>query len=491
MADPRGFLKVRDRQLPPDRPVDVRIQDWKDVHAQLPEGQPFLRSQAGRCMDCGIPFCHNGCPLGNLIPEWNDLVWRGQWADAIERLHATNNFPEFTGRICPAPCESSCVLGISQPPVTIKNVEVSIIDEAFERGYVTPQVPQRLTGHTVAVVGSGPAGLAAAQQLTRAGHTVAVYERDDAIGGLLRYGVPDFKLEKRHIDRRLSQMTAEGTRFRPNVEIGRDVSWSQLRARYDAVVVATGATVPRELRLPGRELEGVHVAMEFLHQANVVAAGGVVPDQISAEGRHVVIIGGGDTGSDCLGTALRQGAASVTTLAIGRRPPTHRTAQQPWPTDPVLFEVSSSHEEGGERSYLASTVAFVGGEGDDAGHVRRLRLARTEYLPDGSRAPTPGTEHEVAADLVLIAMGFSGPESETLTEQLDVRLTRRGTVARDDDFAVGVPGVFVAGDAGRGQSLVVWAIAEGRAAAAAVDAYLSGPSELPAPIAASTQALRP
>ncbi|WP_263730412.1 glutamate synthase subunit beta [Cellulomonas sp. SG140] len=491
MADPRGFLKVRDRQLPPNRPVEVRIQDWKDVHEQLPEGQPFLRAQAGRCMDCGIPFCHNGCPLGNLIPEWNDLVWRGQWADAIERLHATNNFPEFTGRICPAPCESSCVLGISQPPVTIKNVEVSIIDEAFERGYVTPQVPQRLTGHTVAVVGSGPAGLAAAQQLTRAGHTVAVYERDDAIGGLLRYGVPDFKLEKRHIDRRLTQMTAEGTRFRPNVEIGRDITWDDLRARYDAVVVATGATVPRDLPLPGRELDGIHVAMDYLHQANVVAAGGTVPDQITAAGKHVVIIGGGDTGSDCLGTALRQGAASVTTLAIGKRPPTHRTVDQPWPTDPVLFEVSSSHEEGGERAYLASTVAFIGGEGDDAGAVRHLRLARTEYLPDGTRAPTPGTEQDVPADLVLICMGFSGPETGALVDQIGVRVTRRSTVQRSADFAVGVPGVFVAGDAGRGQSLVVWAIAEGRAAAASVDAYLNGLSELPAPIEASTQALRP
>ncbi|HWJ86035.1 MAG TPA: glutamate synthase subunit beta, partial [Cellulomonas sp.] len=347
MADPRGFLKVRDRELPPNRPVEVRLRDWKDVHAHLEQGQPFLKEQAGRCMDCGVPFCHNGCPLGNLIPEWNDLVWRGQWGDAIDRLHATNNFPEFTGRICPAPCESSCVLGINQPPVTIKNVEVSIIDEAFERGLVTPHVPQRLTGHTVAVVGSGPAGLAAAQQLTRAGHTVAVYERDDAIGGLLRYGVPDFKLEKVHIDRRLEQMSAEGTRFRAGVEVGRDVTWAQLQARYDAIVIATGATVPRELQVPGKELAGVHPAMEFLHQANAAAAGKPVEDQITAEGRHVIIIGGGDTGSDCLGTALRQGAASVTTLAIGKKPPAERPEHQPWPTDPITFEVSSSHEEGG------------------------------------------------------------------------------------------------------------------------------------------------
>jgi len=486
VADPRGFLKVRERELPANRPVEVRLRDWKDVHAHLEEGQPFLKEQAGRCMDCGIPFCHNGCPLGNLIPDWNDLVWREQWSDAIDRLHATNNFPEFTGRICPAPCESSCVLGINQPAVTIKNIEVSIIDEAYERGYVTPQVPQRLTGHTVAVVGSGPAGLAAAQQLTRAGHTVAVYERDDAIGGLMRYGVPDFKLEKVHIDRRLAQMEAEGTRFRPGVEIGRDLTWAQLQARYDAIVIATGATVPRELRVPGKELGGVHVAMEFLHQANAVAAGKTVEDQITAEGKHVVIIGGGDTGSDCLGTALRQGAASVTTLAIGKRPPEERPAHQPWPTDPILFEVSSSHEEGGARDYLASTVEFLGD-----GKVERLRLATTEYLSDGRRVPTPGTEREIPADLVLVAMGFTGPETDPLTEQLGIELTERGLVTRGDDFATTVPGVFVAGDAGRGQSLIVWAIAEGRAAAAAVDTYLSGSTELPSPVTASTVAMRP
>jgi len=486
VADPRGFLKVRDRELPPNRPVEVRLRDWKDVHAHLEQGQPFLKEQAGRCMDCGVPFCHNGCPLGNLIPEWNDLVWRGQWGDAIDRLHATNNFPEFTGRICPAPCESSCVLGINQPPVTIKNVEVSIIDEAFERGLVTPHVPQRLTGHTVAVVGSGPAGLAAAQQLTRAGHTVAVYERDDAIGGLLRYGVPDFKLEKVHIDRRLEQMSAEGTRFRAGVEVGRDVTWAQLQARYDAIVIATGATVPRELQVPGKELAGVHPAMEFLHQANAAAAGKPVEDQITAEGRHVIIIGGGDTGSDCLGTALRQGAASVTTLAIGKKPPAERPEHQPWPTDPITFEVSSSHEEGGERAYLASTVEFVG-----EGRVERLRLATTEYLPDGRRVPTPGTEREIPADLVLVAMGFTGPETTPLTDQIGIELTSRGLVQRGEDFGTTVPGVFVAGDAGRGQSLVVWAIAEGRAAAAAVDTYLSGATELPSPVTATTVALRP
>jgi glutamate synthase (NADPH/NADH) small chain len=492
VADPRGFLKVRERELPANRPIALRLMDWREVHEHRsvqsdPDAAVLLHTQAGRCMDCGVPFCHNGCPLGNLIPEWNDLVWRGQWGDAIERLHATNNFPEFTGRICPAPCESACVLGINQPAVTIKNVEVSIIDEAFDRGLVLPQVPQRLTGHTVAVVGSGPAGLAAAQQLTRAGHTVAVYERDDAIGGLLRYGVPDFKLEKRHIDRRLEQMEAEGTRFRVGVEIGRDITWAQLRARYDAVVVATGATVPRELPLPGRELAGIHPAMEYLHRSNAQVAGKTVADPIDAAGTHVIVSGGGDTGSDCVGTALRQGAASVTTLAIGKKPPTDRPESQPWPTDPVVFEVSSSHEEGGERSFLASTVAFLG---DEDGQVRTLRLATTEYLPDGRRVPTAGTERDVPADLVLIAMGFTGPETDELVEQTGVDLTRRGTVARGDDFATSQTGVFVAGDAGRGQSLIVWAIAEGRAAAAAVDTYLTGATELPAPVTAGTVALR-
>ena len=494
MADPHGFLTHRERELPANRPVPVRLLDWREVHSHRvnhPDDLAMLHRQSSRCMDCGIPFCHQGCPLGNLIPEWNDLTRQSQWGDAIERLHATNNFPEFTGRICPAPCESACVLGINSPPVTIKNIEVAIIDEAFDRDLVVPQIPHRLTGATVAVFGSGPAGLAAAQQLTRAGHTVAVYERDDAIGGLLRYGVPDFKLEKTHIDRRLAQMEAEGTRFRPGIEIGRDITWADLRARYDAVVIAVGATVPRELALPGRDLDGVHVAMPYLHQANLAAAGRADPDQLVATGKHVIIIGGGDTGSDCLGTALRQGAASVTTLAIGKHPPTDRPPNQPWPMDPVVFEVSSSHEEGGERDYLASTVAFVGGDGDDTGHVRRLRLATTEYLVDGRRVPTAGTEREIPADLVLIAMGFTGPESAVLVEQTGVDLTGRGWVARGEDYATSVPGVFVAGDAGRGQSLIVWAIAEGRAAAASVDAYLSGSSELPFPIPASAVSLRP
>lgn len=488
MADPRGFLKVRERELPAYRPVPVRLLDWREVQEHRAEDSAFVKVQAGRCMDCGVPFCHQGCPLGNLIPDWNDLVWRDQWVDAAERLHRTNNFPEFTGRVCPAPCESSCVLGINQPAVTIKNVEVSIIDEAFERGLVAAQIPQRLTGKTVAVVGSGPAGLAAAQQLTRAGHTVAVYERDDAIGGLLRYGIPDFKLEKSHIDRRLAQMEAEGTRFRAGVNIGTDLTWDELRARFDAVVVAVGATVPRGLPIPGSDLAGVHFAMDFLPQANAVVAGKQVENQILATGKHVVVIGGGDTGSDCIGTSLRQQAASVTTLAIGRKPPSSRTVDKPWPTDPVLFEVSSSHAEGGERVYLASTVEFLANE---VGHVAGLKLATTEYLPDGRRVPQVGTERIIPADLVLIAMGFTGPETEMLVEQTGAELTSRGLLARAEDFSTALHGVFVTGDAGRGQSLVVWAIAEGRATAATVDAYLQGTTELSAPVKATSAALRP
>ncbi|WP_084129768.1 glutamate synthase subunit beta [Demequina sp. NBRC 110055] len=487
MADPRGFLKTRERELPKSRPVEVRLLDWKDVKDQLSKDEPTLRRQAGRCMDCGIPFCHQGCPLGNIIPEWNDLVREGHWADAIERLHATNNFPEFTGRICPAPCETSCVLGINQPAVTIKNIEVEIIDHAFKDGNVKPFIPQRLTGKTVAVVGSGPAGLAAAQQLTRAGHTVRVYEKDDAIGGLLRYGVPDFKLEKMHIDRRIEQMEAEGTRFRTSVTIGEDITWDELRARYDSVLIATGAPEPRELPLPGRELDGIHFAMPYLHQGNEAVAGAQVEDQITAAGKHVIVIGGGDTGSDCIGTALRQGAASVTTLAIGKQPPLSRPESEPWPTDPRVFEVSSSHEEGGEREYLASTVEFVG---DEAGHVRALKVAVTQYNEDGSRTPTPGTEREIPADLVLIAMGFTGPETDELHTQGGVAVTDRGRIERSDDFHTSTDGVFVAGDAGRGASLVVWAIAEGRAAAAAIDEYLTGSTELPAPVTARTVAIR-
>ncbi|MGB4138070.1 MAG: glutamate synthase subunit beta [Microbacterium sp.] len=476
MADPRGFLTVTERELPARRPVPVRIMDWKEVYE--PGDTAVLRRQAGRCMDCGVPFCHSGCPLGNLIPEWNDLTRRGEDRAASERLHATNNFPEFTGRLCPAPCESACVLGINQPAVTIKHVEQSIADLAFDQGWVQPQPPARLTGKTVAVVGSGPAGLAAAQQLTRAGHTVVVYERDDRIGGLLRYGIPDFKMEKQHVDARLRQLEEEGTRFRAGVQVGVDVGWDELRARYDAVLIATGSTVPRDLPIPGRDAEGVHFAMDYLVQSNRAVAGDVVTGQVTAEGKHVIVIGGGDTGADCIGTAHRQGALSVTSLAIGRRPAASRPEHQPWPTMPTLFEVSSAHEEGGERVYLASTVEFLA---DESGRVRALRVAETEYS-GGRRVPRSGTEHEIPADLVLIAMGFTGPETDTFTSGSSPVVTEGGTLRRDADYQSTVPGVFVAGDAGRGQSLIVWAIAEGRAAAAAVDRHLMGSTVLPAPV---------
>ncbi|BDS49014.1 glutamate synthase subunit beta [Rhodoluna sp. KAS3] len=475
MADPRGFLKTTERETATRRPVAVRIMDWKEVYEK--RDSAVVARQASRCMDCGVPFCHQGCPLGNLIPEWNDLTWREDGKSAIERLHATNNFPEFTGRLCPAPCESACVLGINQPAVTIKEIEVSIIDQAFEQGWVAPHAPERLTGKTVAVIGSGPAGLAAAQQLTRAGHTVAVYERDDRIGGLLRYGIPDFKMEKHHIDRRVAQMEAEGTRFRTGVNIGTDITWEDLRSRYDAVLVATGASKPRDLNIPGRELDGVHFAMEYLVQANKVVAGDTVDNQILAGHKNVVILGGGDTGADCLGTATRQGAISVTTLAIGKQPPVERPSNQPWPMMPTLFEMASAHEENGERTYLASTVEFVG----ENGKVTGVKVAETEFV-DGKRLPKAGTERIIPADLVLLALGFTGVEGDELQEQSSIELDARGNVARAGNWATNADDVFVAGDAGRGQSLIVWAIAEGRAAAASIDAYLVGRTELPSPV---------
>jgi len=372
MADPKGFLKITERQSAPSRQIEVRIKDWKEVLERA--DQATVANQASRCMDCGIAFCHHGCPLGNLIPEWNDLVWRDNGKEAIERLHATNNFPEFTGKLCPAPCESSCVLGINQPAVTIKQIELSIIEQAFDRGWVGINAPERMTGKTVAVIGSGPAGLAAAQQLTRAGHTVAVYEKDDRIGGLLRYGIPDFKMEKFHIDRRIEQMEAEGTRFRTGISVGEEISWDEIYRRYDAVLLATGADKPKDLSVPGRELDGIHFAMPYLTQANKTVAGDLIDGQVSAEGKHVVILGGGDTGADCLGTATRQGALSVTTLAIGQKPPSERPANQPWPMDANLFEIASAHEEFGERKYLASTVEFVG----ENGKLTGLRVAETE-----------------------------------------------------------------------------------------------------------------
>jgi glutamate synthase (NADPH/NADH) small chain len=466
----------------------LRLLDWKYVKDERAKDPEALARQASRCMSCGVPFCHHGCPLGNLIPEWNDLVSRGRWEEASDRLHATNNFPEFTGRVCPAPCESSCVLGINQPPVTIKNIEVSIIDKAFEVGFVTPVVSRRKTGKKVAVVGSGPAGLAAAQQLTRAGHTVEVFERDGLLGGLLRYGVPDFKMEKRHIDRRTEQMVAEGTLFQTSVEIGKDITWDSLRSRFDAVLIATGASIPRDLPVVGRNAKGIHFAMPYLTQGNRASAGESVENQITAKDKNVVIIGGGDTGSDCLGTALRQGAKSVTTLAIGMRPLEERDPKsQPWPTYPLLYEVSTSHEEGGEVDFWANTVEFLSDEDE---RLIALRLARTEIMPDGSRGSAPGTEREIPVDMVLIAMGFTGPATTALVSQLGTEVTPRGTIARDDEYATTAEGVFVAGDAGRGQSLVVWAIAEGRAAAAAVDTYLMGSTELPAPVTPRTMAMR-
>ncbi|GAA1787469.1 MAG: glutamate synthase subunit beta [Actinobacteria bacterium] len=476
MADPQGFLKTRERELPTRRPVPVRIQDWKEVYEAQEVSQ--LQRQAGRCMDCGIPFCHSGCPLGNLIPEWNDLAWRGDWRGAIERLHATNNFPEFTGRLCPAPCETACVLGINQPAVTIKQVEVTTIERAFEAGTVTPQPPERLSGKTVAVVGSGPAGLAVAQQLTRAGHTVAVYERADKPGGLLRYGIPEFKMEKSVLDRRISQMEAEGTRFRCGVDVGGTVTGQQLRDRYDAVVLAIGATVPRDLPVPGREASGVVQAMDFLPPANRVALGEQVKDQITATGKDVIVIGGGDTGADCIGTSHRQGARSVTSLEIMPQPGPERAAEQPWPTYPMIFRVASAHEEGGERLYGVSTQEIVA---DESGAVSGLRVSDVRMGERGFE-PVEGTERVLPAQLVLLAMGFLGPQRDGLVEQLGVDLDERGNVVRGKDFQTSVPGVFVAGDAGRGQSLIVWAIAEGRSAARGVDTFLMGASQLPRPI---------
>jgi glutamate synthase (NADPH) small chain len=495
VADTTGFLKY-DRELPPRRPVDVRILDWKDVYLARQNGEDAVfpvaavRQQAARCMDCGIPFCHHGCPLGNLIPEWNDLARRDDWRDAIDRLHATNNFPEFTGKLCPAPCEGACVLNLQESPVTIKQIEWEIIDQAFQQGFVEPHTPQERTGKKVAVIGSGPAGLATAQQLTRAGHDVTVYERADRIGGLLRYGIPEFKMEKALLDRRLDQMRAEGTRFVTGVEVGGsgegDLSAEQLRAEYDAVVLAGGATVGRDLPAPGRELDGIHLAMEYLPYGNRQALGELDDPPISAQGKHVVIIGGGDTGADCLGTAHRQGAASVTQLEIMPMPPDSRATSNPWPTYPMIMRVSSAHEEGGERLYSVNTEKFIG---DDAGHVRTLLLHEVERV-DGRFQKIEGTERELPADLVLLAMGFTGAQREGLVEALGAEIDARGNVARDGEFMSSVPGVFVAGDMGRGQSLIVWAIAEGRAAAAAADAWLTGNSMLPRPVTPTMVALR-
>lgn len=478
MGDIQGFLKYG-RETPTRRPVSVRVRDWREVYEPFPEEK--LRIQAARCMDCGIPFCNNGCPLGNLIPDWNDLVYRGFWRDAIERLHATNNFPEFTGRLCPAPCEAACVLGINADPVTIKQVEVTIIEHAFAEGWIEPVPPAVETGKRVAVVGSGPAGLAAAQQLRRAGHAVVVFERADRIGGLLRYGIPEFKMEKWVLNRRLAQMEAEGVEFRVNANVGVNIPVDDLRRDFDAIVLAGGATKWRDLPVPGRELEGIYQAMEFLPWANRVCEGDVADHPFSAAGKRVVIIGGGDTGADCLGTVHRQGCVSVHQFEIMPRPPDHRHESTPWPLWPLQFRTSSAHEEGGERVFSVNTECFLG---DDKGRVRALR-AHEVRMVDGRFEKVEGTDFELPCELVLLAMGFVGPQREGLLEQLGVEFTERGNVRRDANWMTSVEGVFVCGDMGRGQSLIVWAIAEGRSCAAAVDRWLMGDTALPAPLAAS------
>ncbi len=480
MGKATGFIEIS-RKKQPSRPVAERLHDWKEVY--LPYPVEAIRQQGARCMDCGIPFCHQGCPLGNLIPDWNDLVYRDRWQAAIERLLATNNFPEFTGRLCPAPCEGACVLNINNDAVTIKAIENQIIDRAFDEGWIVPRPPANRSGKQIAVVGSGPAGLAAADQLNKAGHWVTVFERADRIGGLLRYGIPEFKMEKRVLDRRLKVMEAEGVRFRTNANIGGNVPAEELRREFDAIVLAGGSTIPRDLPIPGRQLRGVHFAMDFLTLQNRRCEGDSVPDRefISAAGKRVVIIGGGDTGADCLGTVHRQGAKSVHQFEVLPKPPDARADSNPWPTWPQIFRVSSAHEEGGERLYSVSTTEFTG---NDRGEVTGLRGVSVAPVQENGRTTfknVPGSEFTLECDLVLLAMGFTGPERGAV-DQLGVKLTDRGNVARNEQWMTNVAGVFAAGDMQRGQSLIVWAIAEGRSAARGVDQWLTGQSQLPAPL---------
>ncbi|HXK07307.1 MAG TPA: glutamate synthase subunit beta [Verrucomicrobiae bacterium] len=464
MGKVTGFLEYT-RELPERRPPAERIQDWFEIYKPFPEDS--LRTQAARCMDCGVPFCHTGCPLTNIIPDWNDLVYRGRWKEAVRQLHATNNFPEFTGRICPAPCEASCVLGINEPPVTIKHIEKTIIDRAFAEGMIRPEPAPARSGKSVAIVGSGPAGLAAAQQLARAGHDVTVFEKNDRIGGLLRYGIPNFKMEKHLIDRRLQQMRAEGVQFVTNAHIGVSHPVEDLQRRFDAILLAGGAEQARNLNVPGRELRGIHFAMEFLPQQNRICEGDTVSGQITATGKRVVIIGGGDTGADCLGTSHRQGALAVTQFELLPKPPDIRSASTPWPLWPMQLRVESSHEEGGIRDWSVSTVRFTG---DAEGNVRQLHAVRVGLPPDF--APLPGTEFTLDADLVLLAMGFTGPVKGGMIEQLGLQLDQRSNIATGPDYMTSVRGVFAAGDMRRGQSLVVWAIAEGRKAAEFINKWL-------------------